>query len=138
MAVFAENRSKIDVQTDPHQCGLGKFLDGPKAQQAAASDPELARLFKEIAQPHEQLHLSALEIGQRLKNREQAYGIFRNKTLPALAATQAVLKRMKQRADDMVTGMNKANAIYASKQSRISTRYKNSLKKPSIPAANTS
>jgi methyl-accepting chemotaxis protein len=114
MAVFAENRAKLDVQTDPHQCGLGKFLDGPKAQQAAASDPELGRLFKEIAQPHEQLHQSAFEIGQQLKNKAQAYAIFKNKTLPALSATQSVLKQMKQRADEMVTGMNQANTIYAS------------------------
>jgi methyl-accepting chemotaxis protein len=114
MAVFSENRADLDVQTDPHQCGLGKFLDGPESAEAAASDPEMDRLFKEIAQPHAQLHQSALEIRQQLKNRGQAYATFRNKTLPALTATQKIIKQLKQRADEMATGRNKANAIYAS------------------------
>jgi methyl-accepting chemotaxis protein len=113
MAVFADNRSKLDVETDPHQCGLGKFLDSPKAQQAAATDPELGRLFREIAEPHARLHASAIEIGRQLKNRGQAYAIFRGQTLPALEETQGVLKQLKQRAGELVAGMNKANAIYA-------------------------
>ncbi|ABA88603.1 methyl-accepting chemotaxis sensory transducer, class 36H [Syntrophotalea carbinolica DSM 2380] len=114
MAVFADNRSSLDVETDPHQCSLGRFLDSPRARQAAASDPELARLLKAIEEPHMQLHQSAMTIAKQLKDRPAAYATFRDKTLPALSATQAVLKNLKQRADEMVAGMKNANALYAS------------------------
>ena len=113
LSVFAENKHKLNVQTDSHRCGLGKFLDSEKARQAAASDPELARLFKEIEEPHERLHKSAVAIQKNLANRKRAYAIFKNETQPALAETQAQLKQLKQRAETLVDGMQQANTIYA-------------------------
>ena len=115
LAVFAENKAEITVQTDPHRCGLGKFLDGDKAKQAAASDPELARLFQAIREPHERLHKSAVAIKSNLTNRNKAYAIFQGQTLPALAETQAHLKQLKQRAEELVGGMQQARTIYATK-----------------------
>ncbi|MEZ4483263.1 MAG: CZB domain-containing protein [Syntrophotaleaceae bacterium] len=106
-------RTSITVQTDSHKCGLGQFLDGDKADMAAASDPELARLFQEIREPHDRLHKSAEEIKKHLANRQKAYGIFQSDTLPALAETQAELRQLKQRAEDLVGGMQQASTIYA-------------------------
>jgi methyl-accepting chemotaxis protein len=115
LAVFAENKSDINVQTDSHLCGLGQFLDSDKARQAAASDPELARLFQEIKKPHERLHKSAVAIRSNMKNRDKAYAIFQSQTLPALAETQANLQQLKQRAEELVGGMQQASTIYATK-----------------------
>lgn len=115
LAAFAENKASLDVQTDPHRCGLGKFLDSDKAKQAAASDPELARLFQEIKAPHARLHQSAVAIESNLANRNKAYAIFQSQTLPALAETQAHLHHLKQRAEELVGGMQQASTIYATK-----------------------
>lgn len=56
------NITQLDVQTDDHQCGFGKWLYGEGRQQAEALVPSLVPLFKEIEQPHAKLHASAIEI----------------------------------------------------------------------------
>lgn len=113
LAVFAENKTELDVETDCHACSLGQFLDGTTARRAAAADPEMARLFQAIREPHERLHQSAEAIQSNLGQRDRAYAIFQNQTLPALAETQGYLGQLKHRAEELVVGMQKANSIYA-------------------------
>jgi CHASE3 domain sensor protein len=53
------------IQTDAHQCNLGKWLEDPQGRaRAERLAPELASLFKELEAPHAQLHQSADEIGK--------------------------------------------------------------------------
>ena len=113
LTVFAENKRQLDVETDCQKCSLGKFLDSNKASQAAASDPEFARLLTEIREPHEHLHLTAEAIKENLANPKRAYKIFQKQTLPALAETQKYLAALKERAEQQVSGMQQASAIYA-------------------------
>ncbi|MCD4689152.1 MAG: CZB domain-containing protein [Desulfuromonadaceae bacterium] len=115
LTVFAANKTSINVQTDSHRCGLGLFLNSDKARLAAASDPELARLFQAIKAPHERLHKSAVAIERNLADRNKAYKIFQSQTLPALAETQTQLQQLKQRAEELVDGMQQASTIYATK-----------------------
>ncbi len=56
------NITQIDVQTDDHQCGFGKWLYGEDRKQAEALVPSLGTLFKDIEKPHADLHASAIEI----------------------------------------------------------------------------
>ncbi len=114
LTFFVENQDRLDVQLDDHQCSLGKFLYGPKGSQAAASDPELGRLFAEIKGPHLELHESAIQIQDNRLNRALASEIFQQKTLPALKATRAKLSELKTRSEQLVNNMNEARAIYAS------------------------
>ena len=51
MALFAENLARLEVETDEHQCGLGKFLYGEAAQRVAATDPAMAELIEAIKKP---------------------------------------------------------------------------------------
>jgi len=60
--LFLDNQAKLEIQTDPRQCSLGKWLYGQEAAQTAASDPKLAQLLEEIKEPHQRLHASALKI----------------------------------------------------------------------------
>ncbi len=66
-ALFAQNLESLKVSTDPHQCGLGKFLYGKAGQEAADSDPEMARLLEALKEPHTHLHESALAIQEEWK-----------------------------------------------------------------------
>jgi methyl-accepting chemotaxis protein len=115
LAVFAQNLKDLDVQTDPAKCGLGKFLGGERARKAAASDPKLGKLLQQIKDPHERLHRSALEIKRHLGNKQRAYAVFQTETLPSLAQTSEVLKRLKDRANFQLSSVKEANAIYASR-----------------------
>lgn len=53
---------RLNIQTDDHQCKFGKWLYGPKAEEMARIDPEIARLLGKIKQPHQELHSSAKQI----------------------------------------------------------------------------
>ncbi len=57
--------TELNVETDDHQCGFGKWLFGEQRKQAEALVPSLAPLLKEIEEPHRALHLSAVKIKER-------------------------------------------------------------------------
>ena len=56
--------TKLDVQTDDHQCRFGKWLYSDEISHLAEVDPEIARLLEKIKQPHQALHDSAKQIGE--------------------------------------------------------------------------
>ncbi|MBD3380876.1 MAG: HAMP domain-containing protein [candidate division Zixibacteria bacterium] len=62
MTFLDEEVTTVTVETDPHKCGLGKWLYGDEAKRLRAEDPEIARLLDEIEEPHRHLHESASEI----------------------------------------------------------------------------
>ena len=59
--------TKLDVQTDDHLCGFGKWLYGDERKAAEAAVPSIAPLLKEIEQYHADLHASATEIGKAFR-----------------------------------------------------------------------
>ena len=59
-----ENVTELHVETDPHQCGFGKWLYGEGRRQAEALVPSLAPMLKNIELPHSQLHESAVSISK--------------------------------------------------------------------------
>jgi methyl-accepting chemotaxis protein len=60
--LFYQNPAQLELETDHTKCGLGKFIYGPMAANLSQEDPELAKLFASIKQPHESLHKSAIHI----------------------------------------------------------------------------
>ncbi|MFO7749538.1 MAG: methyl-accepting chemotaxis protein [Desulfobacteraceae bacterium] len=60
--LFIKNLPGLDVETNDHQCGMGRFLYGEEGKRVAAEDPELARLLQAIKAPHAELHASAVKI----------------------------------------------------------------------------
>ncbi|MBU0969695.1 MAG: CZB domain-containing protein [Proteobacteria bacterium] len=77
-----ETVTQLDVETDHTQCGFGKWLYGDGRHQAEVLVPSLATRFKEIEEPHRQLHESALAIGKTFKQADMQ--------LPALLAEREV------------------------------------------------
>jgi methyl-accepting chemotaxis protein len=60
--VFNDEVNTIDIQTDDHKCGFGKWLFGDHVKQLAAEDEEFGKLIEAIKEPHRQLHQSASKI----------------------------------------------------------------------------
>jgi len=104
----------LGVQTDPHQCGLGKWLASEEAQKYAASFPALAAALQDIKVPHEKLHESALAIQAALNagQNNQANEIFKSATLPALAGVAQILNKAIGEEEALVTAQNQAKQIY--------------------------
>lgn len=59
--------TKLQVQTDDHKCGFGKWLYGQDREEAERLVPALASLLKEIENPHLKLHETAIAIGKVYK-----------------------------------------------------------------------
>lgn len=57
-----ESVTSLDVQTDDHLCGFGKWLYSDERKDAEKAVPQLVSIFKEIEAPHKHLHDSAVEM----------------------------------------------------------------------------
>jgi methyl-accepting chemotaxis protein len=108
---------ELGVQTDPTECGLGKWLASEEAQKYAESFPELAAVLKDIKEPHEKLHDSAIVIQSALNagQRERAQGIFEAATLPALASVANKLNEAIAAEKALVEAQNQAKQIYTTR-----------------------
>ena len=56
--------TEVTVQTDDHQCGLGKWMYSDETRQMCSEDPELAAIIDKMKEPHHRLHTSAIHIGE--------------------------------------------------------------------------
>ncbi len=68
--------TSLNVQTDPHKCGFGKWYYGDARARAEALVPALKPILKKIEQPHTQLHQSAIAISKAYSNVDPALGAF--------------------------------------------------------------
>jgi methyl-accepting chemotaxis protein len=60
--VFKADVQAIDIQTDDHKCGFGKWLYSDEVKQLAAENEAVGKLIEAIKGPHHRLHQSAIKI----------------------------------------------------------------------------
>ncbi|OGV46104.1 MAG: hypothetical protein A2X46_12355 [Lentisphaerae bacterium GWF2_57_35] len=63
-SLFLGNLDKVELQLDPTQCGLGKFLYGEDGKKLSDADPSVVAVFEDLKGPHQRLHESAKAILQ--------------------------------------------------------------------------
>ncbi len=56
--------TELQVETNDHKCGFGKWLHGEGRKEAERLFPSIVPLLKKIEEPHRKLHMSAIEIGK--------------------------------------------------------------------------
>ncbi|GAB6165448.1 hypothetical protein JCM19992_14480 [Thermostilla marina] len=63
---YVENpqSAKLEIETDPQQCGFGHWFYGDGRQEAEAVLPALSGNLEAIEEPHRRLHESAVKIAQ--------------------------------------------------------------------------
>ena len=66
--------TKLNVQTDPHQCAFGQWYYGEGRKHAETLAPELKVLFDKIEKPHTQMHKSAIKIDEVFYQADAALG----------------------------------------------------------------
>jgi len=54
----------LEIQTDHHKCGFGKWYYGAGRTEAETLVPEIKPLLERIEKPHQELHASAIKIDQ--------------------------------------------------------------------------
>ena len=93
-------QKSMQVQTDDHQCELGKWLYGSERKTAEANIPALAGLLKKLEQPHAELHDSVKRINELSAKQEkniilpEAQKIFETSTEKALTSVEEVLREI--------------------------------------------
>ncbi len=117
---FLEDKTELNVQTDPTKCALGQWLQTPEARQAyEGANAELRRAWDAMLDSHKTLHESAIGICQHIgrgeQGRAEAQTLFRETTLPVLHETLGHLETMRAEAANALTGMTKARQVYARK-----------------------
>ncbi len=71
-----ENINKLNVQTDPHKCGFGKWYYSDERIKAEKLVPDLKPIFAKIEKHHNLLHESAIRISKNYANVDQKLGSF--------------------------------------------------------------
>lgn len=71
-----EKVKNLDVQTDYHKCGFGKWYYSDARREAEQLVPELRPLLADIEEPHKRLHESAIAIEEKFIKIDQELGAF--------------------------------------------------------------
>ena len=116
--------SKVEVETDDHKCGLGKWLYGEERKQAETATPSLAPMFKALEAPHAHLHQTAIAINGALQDKEdgrsKAVGIYLSQTLAALKEVQGQLGKIREQARaDITTDQVMLEATHVFKRNTV-------------------
>jgi methyl-accepting chemotaxis protein len=99
-----ETIRKLEVQLDPTQCSLGKWLSSQHRSAAETSIPALKAVFADITEPHRRLHESAVRINEVLKagessaRRSQLEEVYRSQAQPNFHKVQQLLVRTRELA----------------------------------------
>jgi len=104
-----------NVQTDPHKCGLGKWLYSAGTKERMKADPEFGSKVQAIYEPHAALHGSAIVINEKLaaSDRSGAQKMFRSETAPLAEKTLGTLDGVLALNDGRQFGYDEAKAIYS-------------------------
>jgi methyl-accepting chemotaxis protein len=110
-----ESQTSINVQTDPHKCGLGVWLYGAEFESLKSTYPDLAAIVNDVFEPHSELHGSVVEINDLLAegNRDEALAMFNSETVSYASETIGVIDRLIEVHDQQVAAMEGANAVFA-------------------------
>jgi methyl-accepting chemotaxis protein len=115
---FLNGGSRLDVQTDPTLCALGKWLQSEQAHEAyTQGDREFRALWDDMAADHRRLHESAKTIGSMLRSgsTQDARTYFESQTLPIMGKTLKALRGLQERAGQALSGIKEARDVYAHK-----------------------
>ena len=108
-------KNELAIQLDPTKCGLGKWIYSSETEALKKEDPSFAKLIEDLIPKHQKLHASAESIKQKLNlgNHTGAYSDFLTETAGHAEETLIVIDRTIVWHTEKMSGLNKANAIYA-------------------------
>ncbi|MBU1343718.1 MAG: CZB domain-containing protein [Proteobacteria bacterium] len=106
--------SQISVQTDPEKCKLGKWLDSGEVLTLMNNDSTLNKILKDVREPHNLLHASAVSIYDAVKSGKTVLAgvIFKNETQKYLEATVKTFQQAILYENNLVAGQKKAISIF--------------------------
>ncbi len=119
---FLQKKEKLEVETNPEQCQLGKWMNTDQARDAYThGSPEFKRLWDDMTIVHRDLHRSAEELIVKYSQKDKSLAeriheseiLFEEITAPLLNKILGELDALKNEAELALDGVNKANNIFA-------------------------
>ncbi|WP_321391629.1 methyl-accepting chemotaxis protein [uncultured Desulfuromusa sp.] len=113
MAILAKQQG-VDVQFDHKQCSLGKYIYSNEGRKAAAENPELAKVFNDLEEPHKMLHQHGARINELLQSGrfDAATTYFSQQAVPTLLQVRNLVGAAVEVAKEAVKGKQAAENIY--------------------------
>lgn len=106
-ALMDGKSTKLDVQLDPHKCNLGKWYYGDERKTAESKLPEMKEALKNLEDPHNRLHASAVKMQDLLqKDRGKVEEIFASETVPALNGVRDIFKSIVEISEEKAHAMD--------------------------------
>ncbi len=113
MAILAKEQG-VDVQFDHKQCSLGKYIYSDAGRKAADENPELAKVFNNLEEPHKRLHQHGAKINELLQSGryDAATTYFSQQAVPTLLQVRDLVGTAVGVAKEAVKGKQEAENIY--------------------------
>ena len=114
-ALLDTNVTRLDVQGDPRQCNLGKWLYSEEVATMQSGDQEFGTIVNALKTPHEALHTGSIEINQLLEkgDRAAALAYFNTHTRVRAQETIAALDQVRDWHDGLMEIQDDVQGIYA-------------------------
>ncbi len=102
------------LHTDPHKCGLGKWLYSDHTRALKEKDPQFAAIWRDVENHHRKLHQGAVALLADLDEgqKEHARELFLSKTKPEAVAVLGGLDKMIRLNTEKNQGLLQAEKIY--------------------------
>ncbi|MFA7383685.1 MAG: methyl-accepting chemotaxis protein [Desulfurivibrionaceae bacterium] len=96
--------TRLEVETDDHKCGFGKWFYSDKTQAMLQKDGQEAQMLKAIEGPHRRLHESAIEIGRvhGAGDIAQAKQVYNTKALAAYGEIKNLFTQLRELHDKQI------------------------------------
>jgi len=102
---------EINIQTDPAECGFGKWLAGDECKKLVAEWPEFGAIIAKVKGHHKKLHESAIKIKAAPTEGEKKR-IFAQETVPQLASVADLFQEAIQLEDARNQAQKEAKHIF--------------------------
>jgi len=114
-ALLDTNMTQVDIQSDPRQCNLGKWLYSEEVTAMQTGDQEFSKLVEALKAPHEALHTGSIEINKLLESADRAAALayFNAHTRVRAQETIAALDQVRDWHDGLMEIQDDVQGIYA-------------------------
>ncbi|PRZ00570.1 methyl-accepting chemotaxis sensory transducer [Marinilabilia salmonicolor] len=114
-SALLKERADYQLQLDPTQSILGKWIQSEEARKTMKNNPDIANMLEKLHQPHTNLHTSARAINRLLQNGEaqKAKDVFNRQTSVYARQTLTNLDSVIQWNFERMQAMAKADSIYS-------------------------
>ncbi|MCG8618865.1 MAG: methyl-accepting chemotaxis protein [Desulfobacterales bacterium] len=106
--------TRLKVETNPEQCGFGKWLASGQVKALTAQNPTFREILNRVKPPHNALHTSAIHIDEAIAagDLDRAKHIFQTQTEKHLAEVSDLFEQAIAYEDSLVAGRNQAIHLF--------------------------